>query len=153
MKRMKWWVFVRVQSYTCTRNVLKHTPEHWNSKYIQLELTYCFEFEQMRVHSGAQDWCSVSHSQIKETRCAHKEMLSWWTHSLWWTKKRNESVHQFKAEKSWCGVSQLANEREKMCAQGNIIMMHSHPVMYKGETRVCTSSKQRRVGAVWVTCK
>ena len=31
-----------------------------------------------------------------------------------------------------------ANKRDKMCARGNIIVMHSHPVVDKGETSVCT---------------
>ena len=40
-----------------------------------------------------------------------------------------------------------AYKRDKMCAQGNIIMMHSHAVTDKGETSVCTvCKKQRTVG-------
>ena len=61
---------------------------------------------------------------------------------------------EFKAERRVDAVLvDLANKIEKMCAQGNIIMMHSHSVMDKEETSVCTNSKQRRDGAVSVTCK
>ena len=41
-----------------------------------------------------------------------------------------------------------ANKREKMCAQGNFRNALTVCVMDKGETSVCTSSKQRRVDAV-----
>ena len=55
------------------------------------------------------------------------------------------SKQVFKAEQSWRGVSPFTNKREKMCTQGNIIMMHSLSVKDKGKTRECTECKAQQL--------
>ena len=66
------------------------------------------------------------------------------------TKEKRMCAQCASREKSWYNVSHLQIKERNDVAQGNIIIMHSHTVMDKGETRVCTSSKQSRVGAVLV---
>ena len=113
---MKWWVFVWIQSSTCRRNFLTHTILEQNSKNIQLELTHCIWTNE----SGAQQLDRVSHLQIEEKRCAHKEISSWCTHSLWWTKKKRVCAQQ--REKS-CECESLARMKEKRSAHKEIILL------------------------------
>ena len=53
-------------------------------------------------------------------------------------QRRNESVP---VQSRGTSVSLQIKERKDV-AQGNIIIIHLHPMMDKGETSVCTGSKQ-----------
>ena len=97
--------------------------------------------EKKRVCSkckAEQSRCGVSYLQIKETRCVHKEILSWCTLTLCDGQRRNECVHSAKQRH----FSQPANKRDNRSTRKYYyLMMHLHPVINKEETSVCTVSK------------
>ena len=68
--------------------------------------------------------------QMKEKRCVHTRGNNIIMHSRTVMDKEETSVNS-----SWCSVSHLQID-EKRCAHKEICMMHSLPVMDKGEASV-----------------